>query len=138
MLKSMAATYKPALQCRHASVLSSSSFPSITSSHTQHDLSQMVTPASAPFTTPSNNAFHPAYIPKKVQARLTINELKQVLSSSKRLFQHLQQEYIDKSLVRTPLELQQLIERLTNEQLKLIESLSSRHPKKKSTRDDNE
>ncbi|CAO3592635.1 unnamed protein product [Absidia cylindrospora] len=117
MLKLMTATFKPALQCRYASVLSSSSFPSISSSHTQHDLSHMVTPASAPFTTPSNNAFHPAYIPKKTQARLTLKELKQVLSSSKRLFQQLQQEYVDKSLVQTPLELQQIIERLTNEQI---------------------
>ncbi|ORZ21453.1 hypothetical protein BCR42DRAFT_448293 [Absidia repens] len=142
MLKSTITTFKPTLQCRYASVLSSSSFsPSVnctgcpSPSPLQHDSSYIVTPASAPFTTPSNNAFHPAHIPKKTQVRLTLDELKEVLDSSKQLLQHLQQEYIDKSAspssLQTPMELQHIIEKLTDDQIRLIESLSSPHNGKK-------
>ncbi|SAL99884.1 hypothetical protein [Absidia glauca] len=99
MLKSTLILFRPTLQCCHASVLSRSSFsPSTATPHQRHhDSPFIVTPASLPFTTPSNNAFHPAHLPHRTKVRLTLDELDQVLASSKQLLHHLQQKYLETS-----------------------------------------
>lgn len=78
----------------------------------------IVTPASSPLTTPSNNAFHPDYIPNRVKARLTHDELKQVLESSKMLLNRLQSEYLEQeglkdSITQMAKEQQELLKMLT-------------------------
>ncbi|ORX50519.1 hypothetical protein DM01DRAFT_307404, partial [Hesseltinella vesiculosa] len=78
----------------------------------------------APLTTPSNNAFHPSFIPKKTQQRLSMDELREVLDCSKQLLQHLQQVASQPNGTPfTAMELQEQIERLTKEQMKLMQSL---------------
>lgn len=108
MLKTTLTTFKPTLQCRHASVLASSSFSPNQMAPLHHDSSFIVTPASAPFTTPSNNCFHPSHIPKKTQIRLTLEELRVVLDSSKQLLHRLQQDYVNPS----SMDLQAIIDHL--------------------------
>ncbi|KAI8062403.1 hypothetical protein BC940DRAFT_322217 [Gongronella butleri] len=117
--------FKPSVACRHASVVASS-FPSSSASCDQApDLPYIVTPGSAPLTTPSNNAFHPSFIPKKTQVRLTLEELREVLDESKHVLHHLRQ--VDALHANgTPFsaaELQEQVEQLTKEQLKLMQSL---------------
>ncbi|KAI7877761.1 hypothetical protein K492DRAFT_171393, partial [Lichtheimia hyalospora FSU 10163] len=78
----------------------------------------IVTPASSPLTTPSNNAFHPDYIPNRVKARLTHDELKQVLDTSKMLLNRLQSEYLEQeglkdSITQMAKEQQELLKILT-------------------------
>lgn len=78
----------------------------------------IVTPASSPLTTPSNNAFHPDYIPNRVKARLTHDELKQVLDTSKMLLNRLQSEYLEQeglkdSITQMAKEQQELLKMLT-------------------------
>ncbi|KAJ8661637.1 hypothetical protein O0I10_002444 [Lichtheimia ornata] len=78
----------------------------------------IVTPASSPLTTPSNNAFHPDYIPNRVKARLTHDELKQVLDTSKMLLNRLQSEYLEQeglkdSIAQMAKEQQELLKILT-------------------------
>ncbi|CAO3644141.1 unnamed protein product [Cunninghamella echinulata] len=103
LLSTLTTIYKPALHhCRHASVLTSSTTisPNTTNPSTTTPLHPefIVTPSSVPFTTPSNNCFHPSHIPKKTQLQLTLDELRQVLDSSKQILYQLQQEYVDKFL----------------------------------------
>lgn len=78
----------------------------------------IVTPATLPLTTPSNNAFHPDYIPKPVKARLTLDELKQVLDTSKTLLNHLQSEYLEHQILKDS------ITELAKEQKHLLKVLS--------------
>ncbi|KAI9320136.1 hypothetical protein BX666DRAFT_1919590 [Dichotomocladium elegans] len=78
----------------------------------------IVTPAYAPLTTPSNNAFHPDYIPKPVKARLTLDELKQVLNTSKALLNHLQSEYLDHQ------SLQNTLAQMAKDQEELLKTLA--------------
>ncbi|KAL1935682.1 hypothetical protein VTP01DRAFT_4822 [Rhizomucor pusillus] len=78
----------------------------------------IVTPATSPLTTPSNNAFHPDYIPKAVKARLTLDELKQVLDTSKKLLNHLQSEYLEHQILKDS------ISELAKEQQHLLKILS--------------
>ncbi|KAI9308608.1 hypothetical protein BJ944DRAFT_259936 [Cunninghamella echinulata] len=135
LLSTLTTIYKPALyHCRHASVLASSATisPNTTNPSATTPLHPefIVTPSSAPFTTPSNNCFHPSHIPKKTQLRLTLDELRQVLDSSKQILYQLQQEYVDKSSL-PPSELEHYLEKLTKEQIKLMKSLSTQNGKKK-------
>lgn len=90
------------------------------SSRQRHNNQPIVTPASSPVTTPSNNAFHPDYIPKAVKARLTLDELKQVLETSKTLLNHLQSEYLEHQ------SLQDTINAMAKEQQELLKTLSQR------------
>ncbi|KAG2220704.1 hypothetical protein INT45_012568 [Circinella minor] len=83
----------------------------------QNTLGHIVTPASVPLTTPSNNAFHPDFIPKSVKARLTLDELKEVLDTSKTLLNHLQSEYLEHQT------LQDTMVELTKEQQELLKFL---------------
>ncbi|CAO3613331.1 unnamed protein product [Cunninghamella blakesleeana] len=132
LLSTLSHLYKPTLQCRHASVLKSSTFSpnSTTNPNTPLHPEFIVTPSSAPFTTPSNNCFHPSHIPNKTQVRLTLEELRDVLDSSKQILQQLQQQYVDKTSL-PPTNLEHYLEELTKEQIKLMKSLSTQNGKKK-------
>lgn len=77
----------------------------------------IVTSASVPLTTPSNNAFHPDYIPQNVKARLTLNEIQQVLDNSRHLLNHLQNEYLEHHI------LQDTVADLAKEQQALLKAL---------------
>ncbi|ORY94456.1 hypothetical protein BCR43DRAFT_494051 [Syncephalastrum racemosum] len=77
----------------------------------------IVTSASVPLTTPSNNAFHPDYIPQNVKARLTLNEIQQVLDNSRLLLNHLQNEYLEHHI------LQDTVADLAKEQQALLKAL---------------
>ena len=103
---------------RCASVLSSLP-PKPIEAHAQpqHSQGHIVTPATLPLTAASNNAFHPDYIPKAVKARLTLDELKQVLDTSKTLLNHLQSEYLEHQM------LQETMVELTKEQQELLKTL---------------
>ena len=97
----------------------------------QNILDYIVTPASVPLTTPSNNAFHPDYIPKQVKARLTLDELKEVLDTSKTLLNHLQSEYLEHQI------LQDTMTELTKEQQELLKTLRQESFKFKKNDDEN-
>ncbi|KAI9257339.1 hypothetical protein BDA99DRAFT_516182 [Phascolomyces articulosus] len=97
----------------------------------QQTLDYIVTPASAPLTTPSNNAFHPDYIPKPVKARLTLDELKEVLDTSKTLLNHLQSEYLEHQT------LQDTMVELTKEQQALLKTLRKNACKLNNNDDEN-
>ncbi|SAM00921.1 hypothetical protein [Absidia glauca] len=130
MLKTTLTTFKPTLQCRHASVLASSSFSPSQMAALHHDSSFIVTPASAPFTTPSNNCFHPSHIPKKTQIRLTLQELRVVLDSSKQLLHRLQQDYVDPS----SMDLQAIIEHLESVESSLRVEEDGKKPRMTTTK----
>ncbi|KAF7729995.1 hypothetical protein EC973_003408 [Apophysomyces ossiformis] len=116
-------TFKKSSWVRHASVLTAlPPNPSSSSRAFECSSSHIVTPASAPLTTPSNNAFNPDYIPKKTKARLTLTELRDVLDTSKILLQRLQQDYVAQA------EDNRQLQELAKEQLELIKTLRRLHP----------
>ncbi|KAI8335431.1 hypothetical protein BC941DRAFT_472085 [Chlamydoabsidia padenii] len=80
----------------------------------------VLTPASAPLTTPSNNAFYPPHLPQHTKARLTLDELDQVLTSTKHMLHHLQQVYIDPSSKNV----RQRLGHLTQAQIKLTKAIT--------------
>ncbi|KAG0174204.1 hypothetical protein DFQ28_000029 [Apophysomyces sp. BC1034] len=114
-------SFKKPTWVRHASVLTALP-PNPTQSRViECNTPHIVTPASAPLTTPSNNAFNPDYIPNKTKARLTLTELRDVLDTSKILLQRLQQDYVAQT------EDNRQLQELAKEQLELIKTLQRQH-----------
>jgi hypothetical protein len=111
------------LQVRCASVLASLPPSPHTSSHCIHQTQQhIITPASLPITTVSNNAFNPNYIPKNTKERLTLAELYKVLDNSKSMYKMIQDNYLDNNEQEEPASLEELLE----EQYKLIQLLKKK------------